>query len=1044
MKANSDIRWSRRSVAAVQARGGMLTFSGGVMSSGWQKVLKAIVVSIVVLFLASIGPATARGIDADPWAPFDAPWFDNLGSAEGLPPSIVTAVAQDRQGLVWVGTMAGLARYDGYRSQVFDTRGDHEHSLPDAYIRNLLALPDGSLLIGTNDGGLVRFDQASNRFHTFPVGPGGTSDRKIYALADDHAGGAWIATGAGLDHYDSHTGAITHVPTGEHIAARDFSVLQDRAGNLWLGNNDGLFVRRPGSDTFVRPANTNKLAEVVLQNQTWAISEDAAGRIWVGSGQAGAAYRGVDGLWHPVPGFGGHEGGRQQATVRDLLEIAPGTMWIATDGNGILAYSPGAAEYRRIDHDVAIASSLPGDSVRDLLKDRSGNVWAATDFGLASTQPGIRTAFSVLPSPLEPNTLRDSSVRAIYVDSRGLIWLGLGSGKIDVIDLKAGRMQHLELDGSQKGRDVHSFVEASDGSIWVGTQGMARIDPATMQVEPSILPELDNAPVLSLQRDGTRIIVGTYDGLYRYDSSTDLLDHITHDASDPTSLTGNTVRWIAPVGDKWWIATSHGISITSDINANNGFSNLLHHDGDPTSLPQDYVSAIDPVSASQVWVSTSGGLAHTEHCSSDNQCTFNTIGMQQGLSSDKLSALLVDDLGQVWTSSSNGMSMIDGKTHAVHNLSTRDGLHISSYHYAAMARAPGGEMLFGGLGGLSVIRPDWHPNGKTSGPLVITHETINATMVPFGMLPHNGDTIELKPHERSLHLDFALLDYQRPTETSYAYRMDGLDDAWVEIPPGNLPSVVYTNLPTGNYRLDLRARTRAMQPYTSEISLNLLVQPRWYETTIARVVTALLAAFLIFALVHLRTLYLRRQAVALQRQINDHTRDLRAANQRLDELAGTDSLTGVYNRRRFLELVSGLCELADSQPICIALFDLDRFKEVNDTYGHLAGDAVIRHTIKIIRTHCRQSDLVGRYGGEEFVVCLPDTDLPRAHEVAERMRQALAGTAVAYDDHEIAATVSIGVALWQPGQTMEKWLSRADEALYRAKHEGRNRCIDAD
>ena len=189
---------------------------------------------------------------SDPWAPFDAPWFDQAGTVEGLPQSIITSLAQDRSGLVWVGTMVGLARYDGYRAQVFDTRNSGSgQGLPDAYVRSLFALPDGGLLIGTNAGGLVRFDPATNRCQAYPIGANGISDRKIYDLADDHAGGVWIATDSGLDHFDSRTNAIVQLKTGTGTAARNFSVMQDRAGNLWLGNNDGLFVRHAGSKAFM-------------------------------------------------------------------------------------------------------------------------------------------------------------------------------------------------------------------------------------------------------------------------------------------------------------------------------------------------------------------------------------------------------------------------------------------------------------------------------------------------------------------------------------------------------------------------------------------------------------------------------------------------------------------------------------------------------------------------------------------------------------------------------------------------------------------------
>jgi len=980
---------------------------------------------------------------SDPWAPFDAPWFDQAGTAEGLPQSIITSIAQDKRGLVWVGTMVGLARYDGYRTQVFDTRSGSNPGLPDAYVRSLLALPDGDLLIGTNAGGLVRFDQASNSFHVYPVGANGTSDHKIYSLADDHAGGVWIATDSGLDHLDPRTNTITQLHTGAGTAPRNFSVMQDRAGNLWLGNDKGLFVRRAGTTTFERPEHPTGIVASVLGNQIWTIHEDRAGRLWAGSGQAGAVYRDTDGQWHPVPGFSGSRDGAQQSTVRDLLEVAPGTMWIATDGSGVLAYTVGDAQLHQIKHDAAIASTLPGDSVRGLLQDRSGNIWVATDLGLARTNPNARTAFSLLPSPLEQNTLSDTSVRGVYVDTRGRIWLGLGSGRIDMIDLKAGRMQHLQLSGNQLHRDVQTFIEAADGSILVGTQGLARIDPDTLAIRPSVLPALENKPVLSLQRDGSRILIGTYDGLYRYDTLAGTLALVEHDQNDPSSLSSNTVRQIARVGDSWWYGTTRGISIANSTLDDRGFENLINHPDDPSSLPQNYISSITLDPQGRLWTSTSSGLGVIDHYSPGGPYRFRTIGTTQGLANDKISGVQYDDQGNLWVSTSNGVSKIDSDAQTVHNLGPRDGLHIPSYVYVGAARAPGGELLFGGLGGLTVIRPHWRAPTAVAAPLTITHAIVNGSELPFGKLPRDGQTIQLDPRSRNLRLGFALLDYQAPLETSYSYRMEGLDDDWTDIPKGSLPSAIYTNLPHGDYHLHLRAATHGMQPRTVETRVGITVKPRWYETTISRLIAVLLLIALVFLLVHLRTLYLRRQATQLQRQIDEHTRELLAANQRLDELASTDGLTGVYNRRRFLELAGGVRERAQGRSVCIALFDLDRFKQINDTHGHLAGDAVIRGAIEVIKQHCRQGDLVGRYGGEEFVLCLPDTSLQHAQEITERICTALASTAVAHDGRSIPVTVSIGIAALHSGESIEQWLSRADKALYEAKHNGRNRCATA-
>ncbi|HWX66435.1 MAG TPA: diguanylate cyclase [Rhodanobacter sp.] len=1001
-------------------------------------------IGLLLLFFLC-GSASAAG--GDPWAPFDAPWFDQVGIAEGLPHSVTTALVQDRQGLIWIGTQGGVTRYDGYRTQVFGAGIGTAAGLPDAYVRSLLALPDGGVLIGTDAGGLARFDPASNAFRTYPIGANGTSDGKIYTLATDHAGGVWIATERGLDHLDLRTDTISHLRLGPGISSRNFSVLQDRAGNLWLGNNNGLFVRHTGSTGFVRPAHAdgaprNAGVATVLSNQVWAIHEDHSGRLWVGSGQAGAAYRDIDGQWQTVPGFSGYQGTARQPTVRDFLETVAGTIWIGTDGSGVIEYTPGSDHVRMIDHDAAVPSSLPGSGVRALLQDRSENIWVATDFGAARTNTRARTAFSMLPSPLNPLALANSNVHGIYVDSRSRIWLGLSSGLIDVIDLKAGSMQHLHLGGSQAHRDVHSFTETADGSIWVATQGLARIDPDTLAIQSSVLPALDNTTVLNLQSDASQLLLGTYEGAYRYDTHTHKLDHLTHLANDPHSLASNTVRQITRVGSNWWYSTTAGISIASDTSGDS-FDQLTHRSGDPTSLPQDFVSSVTLDPKGRLWVSTFGGLGKIDPYVPGGPYRFHNIGIQQGLASDKLNAVLADGSGNVWLSMSNGVAAVDGDTLAVRNLGTRDGLRISGYISIAAAHAPGGELLFGGLGGLTVIRPQEQPPKNRNAPLMITQAVLDGVSLPFGQLPHDGDTLTLNRHGRSLRAGFALLDYQAPMETSYSYRMEGFDDDWIELPKGSLPTAIYTNLPYGDYTLRLRAKTHGMYPRSIETSLHVSVSPFWYETILANILGILLLLVAIFGLVHLRTLYLRQQARNLQRQIDDRTRDLQAANQRLDQLAGTDELTGIYNRRRFLELVQDRRKLATHHAGCMALLDLDHFKLVNDTYGHLAGDAVIRAATAVIQQHCRSGDLVGRYGGEELLLCLPDTDLQHAMVVSERIREALAHTSVEHDGQSISVTVSIGVAAMCPDESIEQWLSRADKALYEAKRAGRNRCVIA-
>jgi diguanylate cyclase (GGDEF)-like protein len=131
-------------------------------------------------------------------------------------------------------------------------------------------------------------------------------------------------------------------------------------------------------------------------------------------------------------------------------------------------------------------------------------------------------------------------------------------------------------------------------------------------------------------------------------------------------------------------------------------------------------------------------------------------------------------------------------------------------------------------------------------------------------------------------------------------------------------------------------------------------------------------------------------------------------------------------------------------PLCVMMADLDFFKKVNDTYGHLVGDLVLRHTAERIQAAVRDFDMVGRFGGEEFVIVLKNTDLALARVIAERIREEVSGTPFHAKEFNIGVTISLGIAMLREGEHMETLLERADATMYEAKKNGRNRVEVAD
>ena len=170
-------------------------------------------------------------------------------------------------------------------------------------------------------------------------------------------------------------------------------------------------------------------------------------------------------------------------------------------------------------------------------------------------------------------------------------------------------------------------------------------------------------------------------------------------------------------------------------------------------------------------------------------------------------------------------------------------------------------------------------------------------------------------------------------------------------------------------------------------------------------------------------------------------KELEDKNEQLLQLSRHDGLTNLFNRRTFFELIDN--EFARAKryqlPLSAIMIDLDHFKAINDTFGHLAGDFVLNRVAKVLKRNSRQNDITARYGGEEFVMMLPNTNSIQANIVAERIRKEIEQAVFKFDQHEIKLTISCGLAqLKESDEDKNSYLSQVDEQLYEAKHSGRN------
>jgi diguanylate cyclase (GGDEF)-like protein len=310
---------------------------------------------------------------------------------------------------------------------------------------------------------------------------------------------------------------------------------------------------------------------------------------------------------------------------------------------------------------------------------------------------------------------------------------------------------------------------------------------------------------------------------------------------------------------------------------------------------------------------------------------------------------------------------------------------------------------------------------------------------------------------------FAALTYLKQDVIEYQVRLLGLEDEWR---PALSREVRYAPLAPGQYRFETRARLRP-GVWSAPAAVTFTIAPAWWQTSSARVLALLVVAALVVLGHRARVALLRRRNRELEALVAQRTSELADVNTRLMNLSVTDALTGMKNRRyldycmpeymadaqRRHESMSraGLDPTRANADLLFFLLDLDRFKDINDRFGHAAGDRVLVDIHVLLQTIMRDTDSLVRWGGEEFLLVARNSSRHEAAAIAERIRCAIAGHAfiVGKRTTSLRLTCSIGFAPF-PFLPMDRnrfgWqevLDIADTCLYAAKHAGRNRSAGA-
>ena len=820
--------------------------------------------------------------------------FESLSLDAGLSQSVVTALWQDRLGFLWAGTQDGLNRYDGATFRVFKHDPLDPQSLSDTYITALTEDAQGRLWIGTNSG-LNAYDPHTERFTRFyhaAEDPNSLSSDAISKLLLDADGALWVGTtGGGLNRLDPQTGAFTHFQNDPNdafsLGANNVSALfQDQDGVLWVGLDGGGLNRfDPARQNFARfthdPDAAGNLAASSLPDSTvTALSEDAQGRLWVGTYNGLALLDERTGRFQTYRHDPTDPHSLSDDAVLTLFTDLSGVLWVGLLDSGLNRYDPLTGVFTHYQPTPNDPTAFPSVAVYAITQDRSGVLWFGAFGGGLVKYSWTRekfTRYGVIPG--DSASLSDNGVWTFFEDRDGALWIGTVSGGLNRRDPQTGDFQSYMSHSGHSGNLVSNFVmsilEDSQGRFWVGTMGggLHRFDRATGHFHPYT----KEGVIYDIHEDRRGVLwICTDEGLGRYEPETDSFSFFTSDPQNPTSLSNTYVLFmVEDQQGRLWLGTfSGGLNLFDPEQGT--FTAYRHDPQDANSLVSDTVLTLHQDASGTLWVGTASGLERFDPASG----AFQHYRERDGLPNDVIYAILEDAGGALWLSTNRGLSRFDPRAGTFRNYTPDDGLQSNEFNQGAAYRDSQGRLYFGGINGYNVFDPEAIVDNPYPPPVVITDLQLfneSVTPGPESPLPTAmpfAEQLHLTYRQNFLSFEFAALDFTAPERNRYAYRLEGLDEDWNAV--GARRFAGYTNLAPGRYTFRVRAANSDGVWNETGVALPIVITPPFWRTWAFQGAVAALLIGAVVGGVTLRLRLIEAQKRHLEHLVAERTEALNA------------------------------------------------------------------------------------------------------------------------------------------------------------------------
>lgn len=944
--------------------------------------------------------------------------FDTWTTDNGLPQNGVRAITQTPDGYLWFTTFDGLVRFDGIRFTTFGT-GNTKGIINNRFT-GLYRDQQGTLYATTmEDGVLTVYRDGVFTSYTSQQVPGHyiqrivTDDKgelRFQVEDEDRTSKSW---------YYLRDGAFVFIETDVRSPA---VTINAKSGSVWSITTKEAIERRDGRTTVYKLD-----IGPITYNLNWF--EDSAGHIWLGEY---AVHRLGDGIVERY----GEADGLPRSIHHSFWEDPDGAVWFASGGGSTQGVGLVRYQDKRI-QTFGLESGLLNASIYSVFHDREGTTWAATNKGLSRLRKKVLSAYTV------KDGLNHTEVYPIYRDRQNRIWIGTVRG---LSMYENGRFAPVVITTSDPNaavsdtwRDasasVQSLWEDPQGRMWVGLNGGVFI---VEHGKARALAPAKGHHVFAIRGDRQgNVWAATNKGLLRFRDNA-YVETLAVEAGLPNEFM--TTIFEDSKGTLWFGGFG-GLSRYT----NGAITNYTTKDG----LVGSYVRSIYEDRDGTLWIGT-----YDEGLSRFRDGKFVNYKAEQGLFNNGVFAIEEDVNGHFWISSNRGIYRVkrqelndfaDGKVARINSVGygTQDGMlstECNGGRQPASITDQDGRFWFPTQDGVVVIDPRNERSNRLPPSVVIESATVERELADI------RQRLVIAPGRKNVEINFAGVSLIKSEQIKFRYKLEGYDKDWVDA--GTRRTVYYSYLPPGHYRFVVKAANSDNIWNEEGASLPLELQPFFYETTWFYSLVGLGAALLLVGAWKVSVSRFAAREQELAKLVAEKTEELRTANEELQLLANSDGLTAIGNRRRFEEFLTDEWRRAIrfKIPVSLVLLDIDHFKLFNDTYGHHAGDECLRQVAAALgSTIHRPTDLLTRFGGEEFAIVLGGTDATGARNIAE---QAVANVNSLRIPHRSSPTssqltVSVGVATLtvEVGMQETELIKAADAALYKAKAGGRNQIV---